>query len=323
MFKNPNSKREDPFRKVYDNERFKTVLQHRDSLPDFPFLVDVELTNRCNWKCVFCGQRGMTRHKGFISEEVFRKAIDECSEHSTPVRCSGWGEPFLHPGIIDFYGYVKSKGLILHTTNNGLAIRESDMKSLIELGVDSLIFSFQGATKEQYELMRNNRQYDELEANVLRMVELRGSRGKPFIHISSTMTNESKEEIDDFVDHWGHIVDSVGIGRTNLSRLTDQQIKSSAIMEKLQLLRKQETIKKCYRPCHEVYQKLKVNWDGKVTCCCSDYDDFLIVGDVSRSTLFDIWNCSRELAIFRELLDRNLHRCLTLCSACYHTYEEF
>ncbi len=323
MFKNPNSKRKNPFRETYDSEQFKTILQHKDTLPNFPFLVDVELTNHCKQKCIFCGQRSMVRHKGFISEEVFKKVIDECSEYDTPIRCIGAGEPFLHPKIIDFYRYVKSKGLILHTTNNGLAITESDMKSLVELEVDSLIFSFQGATKEQYELMRNNHQYDELKASVLKMVGLRGSRAKPFIHITSTMTNESKKEIDDFVDYWGHIVDSVSIGKTNLSRLSASQIKSFEARKQFQILKKQETIKKHYQPCAEVYRKLKVLWDGKVTCCCGDYDNFLIVGNVYRFTLFDIWNASRELAIFRELLGKNLHRCLTLCSTCYHTYEEF
>jgi len=323
MSKNPNSKRENPFRKIYDSEEFRTVLQHKDNLPNFPFLVDVELTNHCNLKCIFCGQQAMKRPKGFMSEEILKKVVDECSKYNTPIRFIRWGEPFLHPNIIDFIKYIKSKCLILHITNNGLAIKESDMKALIELGVDSLIFSFQGATKDQYEIMRNNHRYDKLKANIFKMVELRGGREKPFIHISSTMTDETKEEIDAFVNYWENIVDSVGIGKTNLSRLSAHQIKSFEAIGKLEIFKKQETIKKYHRPCTEVYQKLSVDWDGKVSCCCGDFDNFLTVGDINQSTLFDIWNNSRQLKIFRELLDKNLHRCLTLCSTCYHTYEEF
>lgn len=324
MFKNPNSKRENPFRKIYDAEEFKTILQHKDRLPEFPFLVDIELTNHCNLKCIFCGQQAMTRHKGFISKEILKKVVDECSQYNTPIRFIRWGEPFLHPKIIDFCKYIKSKGLLLHITNNGLAIKESQMKTLIELEVDSIIFSFQGAAKEQYELMRNNNRYDELKAKVLKMIELRGDREKPFIHVSSTMTDETKKEIDNFVNYWGHIVDSVGIGKTNLSRISAHQIKSFETIDKLKVLKKQETIKKHYRPCTEVYQKLSVDWDGKITCCCEDFDNFLTVGDLTiQSTLFDIWNNSKELKIFRELLDKNMHKSLTLCSTCYHTYEEF
>lgn len=323
MFKNPNSKRENPFRKIYDSEKFKTILQHKDNLPKFPFLVDVELTNRCNLNCIFCGQQAMTRPKGFISEEIIKKVADECSQHQTPIRFIRWGEPFLHPKIIDFSRYIKSKGLLLHITNNGLAIKESDMKALIEIGVDSLIFSFQGATKEEYEKMRNNQRYDELKANVLKIVELREDREKPFIHISSTMTNETEKEINNFFNYWGNIVDSVGVGKTNLSRISTHQIKSFEILGKHETLRKQETIKKIYRPCTEVYQKLSVDWDGKVSCCCGDYDNFMTIGDINDSTLYELWHNSPKLKMFREMLDNNMHKSLTLCSTCYHFYEEF
>jgi MoaA/NifB/PqqE/SkfB family radical SAM enzyme len=323
IFKNSNSNRNNPFREIYDSEEFKTVLQRKNKLRKFPFLIDVELTNHCNLQCIFCGQQVMTRPKGFIEEELLKKVVDECSEFKTPIRFIRWGEPFLHPKIIDFCKYIKSKGLLLHITNNGLAIKESDMKALVELKVDSVVFSFQGATKQQYELLRNNHRYDELKENIFTMVKIRGDKEKPFIHISSTMLDESQEEIDKFVQYWDRVVDSVGTGKTNLSKLSASQIKSFETIGKLELLKKQETIKKYYRPCKEVYQKLSVDWDGKVSCCCGDFDNFLTVGNLSDSFLFDIWNNSRTLKIFRELLDKNMHKSLTLCSRCYHTYDEF
>lgn len=323
MFKNPNSKRENPFRNIYDNEEFKTILQHKGNLVEFPFLVDVELTNYCNLKCIFCGQQAMKRNKGFMSKEILNKIVDECFKYKTPIRFIRWGEPFLHPNIIGFLKYIKSKKILAHVTTNGLAMKEGDMRTLVEIGLDSLIFSFQGATKEQYEIMRNNHRYDELKANILKMIEMRGDRPKPFIHISSTMTNESEKEIDKFVKYWGNIVDSIGIGKTNLSRLSSNQINSFETIDKLEYLKKQETIKKYYRPCAEVYQKLSVDWNGKVSCCCADYNNFMTVGDINNSTLYDIWNTSRKLKTFRNMLDKGMHKSLTLCSTCYHIYEEF
>lgn len=320
---NPVSYRENSFMRIYESEAFKRSLWHKDGMPDFPHIVDIELTNCCNLNCIFCGQQAMSRPKGFMSEGVFKKIVDECLLYNTPVRFIRWGEPFLHPKIDDFCKYVKSKGLMLHITNNGLAIKESHMEMLVKLEVDSIIFSFQGATKEQYEIMRNNFRYGELKDNIFKLIEIRGGREKPFIHISSTMTNETKEVIDTFVNNWAHVVDSVGIGKTNLSRLSAAQIKTCEAASVIETLKKQETIEKRYKPCIEVYQKLNVDWDGRVSCCAADFDHFLTVGDIKEVSLSNIWNNSRELKIFRELLDKNLHRCLTLCSTCYHTYEEF
>jgi len=323
FIKNPRSKRENVFQKVYESESFKNVLKNRDIPSKFPSLVDIELTNHCNLSCSVCVQQIMTRDKGFMEWELFQKVIDECVLHNTPVRLIRLGEPFLHENIIEFCAYAKQKGLPLHITNNGLAISESDMKSLIDMELDVLIFSFQGASKEQYEIMRNNDRYDELVSNIAKIVELREDRKKPYIHISSTMMDESKDEIIRFMDYWAGIADSVGVGKTNLAQLSEGQLKSLKSMGKFEALKKRMTIKRVYSPCTEVYQKLSVDWNGKVTCCCGDYDNFMVVGDTAVSSLFDIWNHSGDLKRFRDMLDRNMHKSMPLCSTCYHTYEEF
>jgi len=323
IFENKTSQRENPFRQVYDSGEFKNVLKNRDNIRNFPYLVDAELTNCCNLNCIFCSQQAMTRQVGFMPEGVLKKIADECKQHNAPIRFIRWGEPFLHPKLTDFCDYIKAKGLLLHITNNGLAIKQRHMRALVELGVDSLIFSFQGVTKKEYGIMRNNRLFDKLCDNIRKMVKIRGDKDKPFIHISSTVTYEGEKKIKEFGNYWSSIVDSVGIGKTNLSRLSDGQIKSFETRDRLKLLKKKETVEKFYRPCTEVYQKLSVDWDGKVSCCCGDYNNYLNVGDVNESGLSDIWNKSKRLSIFRELLDKNLHRSLTLCSTCFHTYEKF
>lgn len=320
MSKNSHSKRINPFKKIYDSSEYKNVLQNKNSPKVFPFIVDVELTNHCNLDCLFCMQQVMKRPKGFMKEEIFKKIVDECSDFGTPIRLIRFGESTLHPKIIDFCKYAKSKGILLHITSNGF-IKESDMQSLIDIGVDSLVFSFQGVTKKEYEIMRNNNRYDELNTNILKIVELRGKNDKPFIHVSSTVTDETKEEINIFVNYWNQIVDFVGIGKTDLSNANSPLVKNPNIIKKLKSIKKKDKRKR--QSCTEVYQKLSVDWDGKVTCCCGDYDNFLTVGNIPKTTLYDIWNNSWELKTFRKLLDNNMFNALTLCSSCYHTYEEF
>jgi len=321
LYKNKNSERVNSFREEYDSKEYKTAQQNKES--KFPYIVDIELTNHCNLDCIFCSQHAMTREKGMMLEKMFKKVIDECAKHNTPVRFIRWGEPFLHSKINKYFEYAKSKGLKVHVTNNGLAIKQVHMKALIDLKVDSIIFSMQGATKEEYEVMRNNNRYDELKENILELIELRGNKEKPFIHVSSTMTNESKEQINSFVKYWGNIVDSVGVGKTNLTKLKTNEIQSDKLRYIFEIVKKNETLKKCYTTCTEVYQKLSVDWDGKVTCCCADYDNYLVVGNLNKSSLYKIWNTSEELKLFRGLLDKMKHRSLSLCKDCYHTYDEF
>jgi len=323
FFKNPKSRRENQFRKVYDSPQFLNVLENIEKPTKFPFLVDVELTNNCNLSCIFCGQQAMTRKKGFMSRRVFKKIVDECSNYKTPIRLIRWGEPFLHPKVFDFLKYAKDKKLLVHITTNGLLLDPQKMRKIVDLELDSLIFSFQGVTKKEYQLMRNNHFYDKLKNNILQMIRIRDRKDKPYIHISCTVTNESRKQIDKFINYWGHIVDSVGIGKTNLSRFSASQIKKFETIGKLQELKKQETIKKIYRPCTEIYQKLSVDFDGRVSACCADYDNYLTVGKLNKQSLKEIWQKSEKLRTFRFLLNKKCFRSLTLCSTCYHTYEEF
>jgi hypothetical protein len=196
------------------------------------------------------------------------------------------------------------------------------LRAIVDLEVDSLIFSFQGATRQQYELVRNNSKYDRLVESILTLVSVRGEKPKPFIHVSTTVLDESKEEIEDFCNYWRNIVDSVGVGRTNLSIVPVHKLPLEAV-DKIADQKRRETLAKVYMPCTEVYQKLSVDWDGKVTCCCGDYDACLTVGDVTQDTISNIWNSSPSLDLVRRMLDLGLHKSLTLCSTCYHTYEDF
>ena len=229
---NENTTRKNPFRKIYDNPDYKLCKKRK-----FPYIVDVELTNQCNLSCIFCGQQTMKRPKGYIDADLYKKIVNECYAYDTPIRLIRWGEPFLHPKILTFIEYTKELGIPLHITNNGLALTKSHMESLVYNEVDSIIFSFQGATKEQYEIMRNNNRYEELVGNIEKLIEIRAENAKPFIHISTTITDETKQEVDDFVNHWSHIVDSVGVGRTDLSRLDINRIKNKEVREKLTKVR--------------------------------------------------------------------------------------
>ena len=49
----------------------------RDRSPILPEIVQIESTNICNAKCVFCPRDEMHRRQGVMSFELFRKIVDE------------------------------------------------------------------------------------------------------------------------------------------------------------------------------------------------------------------------------------------------------
>jgi radical SAM protein with 4Fe4S-binding SPASM domain len=70
--------------------------------------------------------------------------------------------------------------------------------------------------------------------------------------------------------------------------------------------------------CPEVFDKLSVDWDGKVSACCGDYDNFMVVGDVGNGAvdLKTIWNHSKALKKYRKKLAEHDYKGMTLCQRC-------
>ena len=64
----------------------------------------------------------------------------------------------MHPKLSNFIKYAKEKGIletIINTNATNLTIENSN--KLIESGLDLIIYSFDGGTKETYEKMRPGR----------------------------------------------------------------------------------------------------------------------------------------------------------------------
>src|SRR5215204_3238492 len=84
----------------------------RDRSPIMPEIVQIESTNICNAKCVFCPRDEMHRRQGIMSRELFRKVVDECAELGiTHVRVHNYGEAFLDRYLTEKVKYAKDKGI--------------------------------------------------------------------------------------------------------------------------------------------------------------------------------------------------------------------
>ncbi len=49
----------------------------RDQAPRWPDIVQIESTNLCNAKCVFCPRDEMHRRQGLMDFDLYRKIVDE------------------------------------------------------------------------------------------------------------------------------------------------------------------------------------------------------------------------------------------------------
>lgn len=311
-----------PLQPIYDICNAGHSKEKLAKLPEFPRLIDVEMTNTCNFRCLMCptGNFSQKRSKGFMDEEVFYKVLEEIRPHKTPIRFIRWGEPLTHPKILDFLRACRVADVLTHINTNGSKMSEEMMDALLEIPLDSLKFSFQGVDRKSYAEMRNIDFFQDLTAIIRRLHEKRGARLKPFVQVSTTITYESKDLVQAFKAAMGPYCDSLNVGRTVLEYVDLNAVRLRPHeFEELKRLKELESVVKVHPECPEVFDKLSINWDGTITACCMDSDNMMVIGDIRNQTLADVW-ASETLNRYRAVLADMRHDDLPLCKNCYDTH---
>jgi MoaA/NifB/PqqE/SkfB family radical SAM enzyme len=260
----------------------------RERTSRWPDIVQIESTNLCNAKCVFCPRDEMHRRQGVMDMDLFRKVVDECvSLGITHVRVHNYGEPFLDKQLVEKVRYAKDRGIAeVGMISNGSLIDEPVAQGMIDAGLDAINISVDASGKEVFESTRLNLDYDVVIRNIETLVRLRKASGRvrPKLILSFVRQNNSVDE-QQFIEHWRKIADKVHI--TDLHNWAGTLNATSDVNY----------------PCYRMWQTFTVLWDGRVSLCCADFDGRHILGDLRTSSIADIWNGPAYLEVRRQHLE--------------------
>ena len=309
-----------PFQSLYDACNTGDPTDKWRDLPDFPRIIDVELTNSCNFRCLMCptGNHSQTRKTGFMSDSTWGALRRQTVAQDVGLRFIGWGEPLSHPRAVDI---VDGFDGITHVNTNGSYLDAHMAFDLIDAGLSSIKFSFQGADRETYREMRNIDYFDDLYGKVKEMHWARGDDVLPYIHVSTTITRETPDMVRAFREKFEPVCDRVSVGRTTFDfmDLKAARLRPGELAMLERLAKEDTTVKHHPDPCPEVYDKLSVHWDGSVHVCCNDFDNQTDLGNINDRPLSEIWR-HEVIEMYRERLAKRDYS-LPLCRDCYDYAE--
>jgi MoaA/NifB/PqqE/SkfB family radical SAM enzyme len=160
--------------------------------PERPFeAFQIEVTSRCNLKCVMCPVTVLTDHwpARDMALETFER-IAEAFARTKWVYLQGWGEPLLHPRIFDMIARAKQAGCRVGFTTNGTRLTRETGARLLDAGLDLLAVSIAGASAATHEAIRVGSDFAKLLENLRGFLRLRvGARPKVEIFYLMTRTN--------------------------------------------------------------------------------------------------------------------------------------
>jgi radical SAM protein with 4Fe4S-binding SPASM domain len=277
---------------------------------DFPNVLNIEPTNRCNLKCVYCPRERASKGIGLMDWGTYTRIIDEASKYKKLIMLNFHkdGESFLHPRFLDMVRYAKDKGVakMIHMNTNALPWSDKIIDEIIDSGLDDITVSFDAARPGTYKKHKGVDCLGKAEKNVRTLLERRNKRGlkKPFVRAKIMEFEEiSKEEVQEFFDKWNGVADFVQV--TGIHSWSGE-IKGLKVTD--------ETSQRRY-PCVIMWYALVINWNGEATVCSVDWNTEIKVGDIRASSIHEIWNSPEIKDVRRSQIDGDYNK-YNVCKDC-------
>ena len=264
------------------------LLAGRDRAPRLPEIVQIESTNICNAKCVFCPRDEMLRRQGVMDDGLFRRVVDECAALGIRhVRLHNYGEPFVDRRLVEKIAYAKDRGIPeVGVISNGSLISDEIARGIVKAGLDAINISVDASGKTVFEETRIGLKYDKVIANIEGIVRLKKElgRARPKLILSFVRQGDGAEERA-FIEHWRVVADKIHI--------TDLHNWAGTLNTRADV----------HFPCYRLWLTFTVLWDGRVSLCCADFDGRHILGDLRTSTIAQVWNSPAYRAVRRQHLE--------------------
>jgi len=267
------------------DELLRTGIRFRPPVTNFPPMVMIDTTTRCNLACSHCPNSILAEDTSWLGDmetDLYRKIVDEIADENpdTLLRPFDGGEPLMRKDLGKLIGYAKKRGIRRVSINtNGLLMNRKRAKELIDAGLDDVEFSIDAFTAETYRKIRGSRHYDRLIGNIEEFLKLRRElRPSLTVTVSFVSQPDNKHEEKTFTEHWSSIVDRVDIRPLHehggLVPITGRSAEVTGNRW----------------PCPFLWNRIIVNHDGKVRFCEFDWKADHALGDVRLQSLKEIWN---------------------------------
>lgn len=287
-----------------------TALRPSSVTPDIPKSLLLEVSNLCNHKCIFCAYPKMTRPGRRMDLAMAERILREAYELGT--REAGFysgAEPFTSPDLEQIVKIAKGIGYeYTFISTNGSLATEKRLKAIIDNGLDSIKFSINGADAETYKKIHGQDHFDRVIRHLKFASRYREEAGlNLYIAVSFVLIDNglgsnagSQERLRDLV---GDYVDELVF----CEAMNDNgQMMGLAPMD-------------ITAPCPLPFFRIHVSAEGYLRMCCNDYQNYLSLVDLNKTTLRDAWYSEIFQQMRRRHLENNLER--TLCYNCiYNTH---
>lgn len=158
------------------------IISRFPFLAPYPYKIEVEHTTFCNKKCILCEHTYWDEKSERLTFEEFKKIVDNFPKLKW-INVTGEGSGFLNPDFLKIIEYLRSKDVSVNFVDEFEFVDEEKARKLIELSVNCIWISMDGATKETYEKIKVGCNFEKVLENIKGLLKLKKELNSPFPHL--------------------------------------------------------------------------------------------------------------------------------------------
>jgi MoaA/NifB/PqqE/SkfB family radical SAM enzyme len=174
------------------------LLQKYPQLVPYPKYIEIEITSRCNKRCIFCEHTSWNEPNKDLEFYQFQRLVDQFDLKW--VNLTGEGDAFLNNSYLRMIKYLKSRNTSVYLVDSFDLITKDVAMVLVESGVDGIYISMDGATKETYESIKVGCNYDRVITNIQNLLEIKKELKSPIPEICFRFV-VNKKNVNEMADY--------------------------------------------------------------------------------------------------------------------------
>ncbi len=326
------------FKEVDEIEKELETLRKK-----IPTIFNIETTNYCNMKCVFCARTIYMKRKNiWIDDDLFEKMLDKVVTHndknlndfwkwleedakfnpkevsengfyfSVVSRClilHGYGEPFLDKYLIKRLQACKKRNIPTYFSCTPATMTVEKAVKAMEAGLTVLKFSLDAMDDDKIKSIRGKKAtYNESIEKIHKLLEIKKERGFKTLlvpcMIAINNNEKSKKMHQNFINFW-----------------KDKDVYAYIKSQDNRWLFEQN--KKLENKSHYAQQYCEFPWtsatimaEGNVVPCTQISNNEIVLGNVNKNSLEEIWNGEKYQALRKMHITGKFpkgHKCSEKC----------
>jgi MoaA/NifB/PqqE/SkfB family radical SAM enzyme len=294
--------------------------------------IHIELTNVCNFNCVFCPKAEMKRAPGFMDTELAKKIITEIGSNgvSEKITFHVMGEPTLHRNFFEILEHAQHEKVRVGLTTNGAGLGGDIGKRLLEHDLYQVDVSLQTPDEKSFELRKSGGlSFEEYLRGIRDFFSAYSSRHKEtifkFRFLNTRFRNKGMEKktgpvrVISYTDElrstfrfWsGWIYDIIGldhkereIAMDRINRLVSYKwnvveiyrnifFETYVLDDWVNAFSDEKLYKAWAGYCFGMRDHFGILYNGDVVLCCVGYDGYTSMGNLNNNTLREILSSDR------------------------------